>query len=218
MLNCNCASTMLLMMFFAKLLDKSQTPAKSTYLWNMFQRISAEATAQAYAAGQHGLRIDVHGTAGHHEWNGLGSARLSFLSTCFSSGILEKGLGQHVLRRSCVRPLARRTCVFGCARFCPQCCEGPSIQKHATLEKPELDCSATIANHFLPDFAWSYGPQHFGACRSKRNFRESSSFTTTVRPRKEVGCWVRLVSAFMSPGASFHLKSIGNCSIITIVK
>ena len=152
------------------------------------------------------------------EWNGLGSARLSFLSTCFSSGILEKGLGQHVLRRSCVRPLARRTCVFGCARFCPQCCEGPSIQKHATLEKPELDCSATIANHFLPDFAWSYGPQHFGACRSKRNFRESSSFTTTVRPRKEVGCWVRLVSAFMSPGASFHLRSIGNCSIITIVK
>ena len=211
MLNCNCASTMLLMMFFAKLLDKSQTPAKSTYLWNMFQRISAEATAQAW----HCWTPCPHFAA---EWNGLGSARLSFLSTCFSSGILEKGLGQHVLRRSCARPLARRTCVFGCARFCPQCCEGPSIQKHATLEKPELDCSATIANHFLPDFAWSYGPQHFGACRSKRNFRESSSFTTTVRPRKEVGCWVRLVSAFMSPGASFHLKSIGNCSIITIVK
>ena len=211
-------------MFFAKLLDKSQTPAKSTYLWNMFQRISAEATAQAYAAGQRGLRIDVHGTAGHHvlilQPNGMVLGVQDFLSSlqCFSSGILEKGLGQHVLRRSCVRPLARRTCVFGCARFCPQCCEGPSIQKHATLEKPELDCSATIANHFLPDFAWSYGPQHFGACRSKRSFRESSSFTTTVRPRKEVGCWVRLVSAFMSPGASFHLKSIGNCSIITIVK
>ena len=224
MLNCNCASTMLLMMFFAKLLDKSQTPAKSTYLWNMFQRISAEATAQAYAAGQHGLRIDVHGTAGHHvlilQPNGMVLGVQDFLSSLHAS-VLEswrKVWGNMYSDALVSGPWQGELVFFGCARFCPQCCEGPSIQKHATLEKPELDCSATIANHFLPDFAWSYGPQHFGACRSKRSFRESSSFTTTVRPRKEVGCWVRLVSAFMSPGASFHLKSIGNCSIITIVK
>lgn len=92
MLNCNCASTMLLMMFFAKLLDKSQTPAKSTYLWNMFQRISAEATAQAYAAGQHGLRIDVHGTAGHHvlilQPNGMVLGVQDFLSSLHAS-VLE---------------------------------------------------------------------------------------------------------------------------------
>ena len=50
MFNRNCASTMLLMIFFAVLLDKSQTPSKTPYLWNMFQTITVEATAQAYAA------------------------------------------------------------------------------------------------------------------------------------------------------------------------
>ena len=76
----------------AKLLDKSQTPAKSTYLWNMFQRISAEATAQAYTAGQHGLRIDVHGTAGHHvlilQPNGMVLGVQDFLSSLHAS-VLE---------------------------------------------------------------------------------------------------------------------------------
>eukprot|EP00439_Symbiodinium_sp_Y106_P061541 s18_g9.t1 len=104
MLNCNCASTMLLMMFFAKLLDKSQTPAKSTYLWNMFQRISAEATAQAYAAGQHGLRIDVHGTAGStYLWNMF--QRISAEATAQAYAAGQHGLridvhgtaGHHVL-------------------------------------------------------------------------------------------------------------------------
>ena len=220
MLNCNCASTMLLMMFFAKLLDKSQTPAKSTYLWNMFQRISAEATAQAYAAGQHGLRIDVHGTAGHHvlilQPNGMVLGVQDFLSSLHAS-VLEswrKVWGNMYSDALVSGPWQGELVFLDVLAFVLNAAKVRRSRK----EKPELDCSATIANHFLPDFAWSYGPQHFGACRSKRNFRESSSFTTTVRPRKEVGCWVRLVSAFMSPGASFHLKSIGNCSIITIVK
>ena len=178
MLNCNCASTMLLKMFFAKLLDKSQTPAKSTYLWNMFQRISAEATAQAYAAGQHGLRIDVHGTCWtpcpHFaaEWNGLGSARLSFLSTCFQFWNLGERFWGNMYSDALVSGLGKENlCFWMCSLLVLNAAKVRRSRNMPPWKKPELDCSATIANHFLPDFAWSYGPQHFGACRSKRNFR-----------------------------------------------
>ena len=89
MLNSNCATTMLLMIFFAVLLDKSQTPSKTTYLWNVFRTIAVEAASQAYATTPYGLRIDVHGTAGNHilllQPNGMVLGVQAFLSSIHAS-------------------------------------------------------------------------------------------------------------------------------------
>ena len=89
MLNSNCATTMLLMIFFAMLLDKNQTPSKTTYLWNVFRTIAVEAASQAYVAGPHGFRIDVHGTAGNHilllKPNGMVLGVQTFLSSIHAS-------------------------------------------------------------------------------------------------------------------------------------
>ena len=89
MLNSNCGTTMLLMIFFAVLLDKSQTPSKTTYLWNVFRTIAVEAASQAYATTPYGLRVDVHGTAGNHilllQPNGMVLGVQAFLSSIHAS-------------------------------------------------------------------------------------------------------------------------------------